>query len=96
MSPSTEISWIGQNLRIIDKRAQLVPLVFNRHQMRLHMVMEMQAGRGLPVRIIVLKARQLGMSTGTEAIMFARAYNRPTRKAFVAIKAEIASMTVMR
>jgi len=80
-----EVDWIGDNLRIIPKElsADLAPLRFNKHQHRLHYWIEFQQSRGFPVRIIILKARQLGMSTGAEAVLFARSFRNANRKAFV-------------
>jgi len=52
-------------------------------QLRLFGLMAAQRAAGQPVRIIVLKARREGVSTGVEALMFAHAYHEPTKKAFV-------------
>ena len=48
----------------------MVPLVLNRPQERLYNAIQKQWRAGKPVRIIILKARQMGFSTLTEAIIF--------------------------
>lgn len=57
-------------LSIRTKERRLVPLVLNEPQQRLYdrIVADYNAGR--PVRLIILKARQMGFSTLSEAILF--------------------------
>ena len=55
---------------IRDVNAQLVPLILNRAQRRVLGCMMKQAWDGHPVRIVVLKARKLGVSTFTQALFF--------------------------
>lgn len=57
-------------LKIIDKKGQTVPLVLNEPQQRLYEIVKEQWNQGKPVRIIILKARQMGFSTLTGAIIF--------------------------
>ena len=59
-----------RNLMIKDKRGQLVPLVPNWAQKKLveSVLEDLLAGR--PVRYIVLKARQMGLSTIIEALCY--------------------------
>lgn len=57
-------------LSVVTKDAQLVPLSMNREQDLFVDEVERQANNRLPIRIITLKARQMGISTITEAIMF--------------------------
>lgn len=61
-------------LKIIDKDKQVVPLALNWAQEEYVAEIERQRREGKPVRIIILKARQLGMSTVTEGIMFSDAF----------------------
>lgn len=67
-----------KRLSVVDKNATLIPLVPNWAQLAFLDEVGRQMNAGKPVRIIVLKARQLGMSTITEAILFSMAfiYNR--------------------
>ena len=62
--------FIERFLKIIDKRGLTVPLIMNPPQRRLYEVIKAQWNAGKPVRVIVLKARQLGFSTLIEAIIF--------------------------
>lgn len=56
--------WAARCVKICHKTTkQLVPFVLNRPQRRLLRVMEERRRAGLPVRIILLKARQWGAST---------------------------------
>jgi hypothetical protein len=58
--------------RIVDKARQLVPLIASDWQLELDDALEAQRAQGLPMRAIVLKARQLGFSTWVEAKMAQR------------------------
>jgi len=73
--PETE--WIASRLRIRAKNSQVVPLYPNPAQMRLLMAWLYQEAWGEPVRMIILKARQMGFSTMSEAMMFSRVFHRP-------------------
>lgn len=64
------LQYIQHFLKIIDKKGNTVPLVLNEPQMRLYETIREQWKQGKPVRIIILKARQMGFSTLTEAIIF--------------------------
>lgn len=59
-------------LSIVTKNFETMPLQPNWAQMEFLEALERQENAGLPIRLIVLKARQLGLSTVTEAIMFWR------------------------
>lgn len=62
--------YITAFLKIQTKDGQIVPFKLNQPQMRLYEVIREQWKAGKPVRIIILKARQMGFSTLTEAIIF--------------------------
>lgn len=57
-------------LRIRDKSGAVVPFRLNPAQRKLYAAAKGQADQGKPVRLIILKARQLGFSTLTEALIF--------------------------
>lgn len=57
-------------LSIVDTKSRLVPFRLNWAQEEYLAEVHRQHGERKPVRIIVLKARQLGISTLTEGIMF--------------------------
>lgn len=62
--------YIQRFLKIRTKDGAVVPLAMNAPQRRLYDAIRQQWQEGKPVRIIVLKARQMGFSTLTEAIGF--------------------------
>ena len=64
------IAYVQRFLVIIDKAGNLVPLLLNEPQKRLYAVIKREWEAGRPVRIIILKARQMGFSTVTAAIIF--------------------------
>ena len=64
------IEYIQRFLKIIDKRGTVVSLLLNEPQKRLYDIIKREWEAGRPVRIIILKARQMGFSTVTAAIIF--------------------------
>lgn len=62
--------YIERFLKIIDKKGRTIPLVLNQPQQRLYSVIREQWKAGKPIRVIILKARQMGFSTLVEAIIF--------------------------
>lgn len=62
--------YIESFLKIRTKEGKLARLKLNRPQERLYEAAHEQWAAGKPVRIIILKARQMGFSTLTEAIIF--------------------------
>lgn len=64
--------FIEENLVIRTKDARIVPLRLNPAQERLYAALEAQRAAGRPMRVIILKARQLGFSTLAEALIFQR------------------------
>lgn len=85
----TPLAFIENNLQIQDKAGHLVPLHFNPAQLRLYREIERQQSLGKPVRIIILKARQVGFSTAVAALFYERsARHSNTNSMIVAHKAE--------
>lgn len=68
--------FIEENLVIRTKDARIVPLRLNPAQERLYEALEAQRIAGRPMRVIILKARQLGFSTLAEALIFQRTATR--------------------
>lgn len=62
--------YIEHCLKIRTKAGTLEPLRMNAAQLRLYDAIQEQKRRGKPVRIIILKARQMGFSTLAEALIF--------------------------
>lgn len=58
--------------KVVDKRRQLVPLIGHDWQLEFDAALELQRAAGQPMRAIVLKARQLGISTWVQAKMLQR------------------------
>lgn len=70
-------------LKIRTKEQKLAPLRFNEAQEHLYGVIREQARQGKPIRIIVLKGRQEGISTVTEGLMFQDAATRANVKTLI-------------
>ena len=62
--------YIPQFLKIRTKRGALAPLRPKRAQQMLLDTIKRERAAGRPPRILILKARQLGLSTITEGVMF--------------------------
>lgn len=64
--------YIEQNLHIKTKDQQVVLLNFNRAQRMIYQKIQEVREKGKPIRIVVLKARQEGVSTLCESLIFER------------------------
>jgi hypothetical protein len=65
-------------LRILPKAGGLAePFVFNKAQLRLHDILEDQLARTGMVRAVILKSRQLGISSYTAARLFKKTLETP-------------------
>ena len=64
-------------LKLRPKSGPLQPFVFNAAQKKLHEVIEAQKTKTGRVRVVVLKARQLGVSTYVAARLYNRTINNP-------------------
>ena len=62
--------YIENFIKIRNKESKIIPLILNEPQLRLYNEVKRQKELGKPVRIIILKARQMGFSTETESIIF--------------------------
>jgi len=72
----------AQNLQIIDRNNNLVPLVANNQQLELLYHIGLRLAAGKPVRIRVLKARRLGISTAVTALGISLTRLYPNYRAF--------------
>lgn len=63
-------AYIENYIKIRDKKNNIVPLVLNEPQLKYYNVIKEMYQQKKPIRIIILKARQMGFSTETEAIIF--------------------------
>lgn len=64
--------YIEEFLKIKTKDSEIVPFKLNKPQLKLYDLLKRQSEAGKPQRVIILKARQMGFSTLTEAILFKR------------------------
>lgn len=88
--------YIEDNLYIRTKKAEIVPLKLNRAQERLYEALRRQAEAGKPMRVIVLKARQLGFSTLAEALIFARTATEPNVNSLIVAHREDSSANLFK
>jgi hypothetical protein len=72
-----------QCLKIRDKRGNIVPLVFNRPQLFIHMKLEEQRKRMGFVRAVIMKGRQEGVSTYIGARYFQKTLLRRGTTTFI-------------
>jgi hypothetical protein len=68
-------------LQITTKDGELVPFVWNPPQEKLAAAVQWQEERGLPIRVVILKARRVGISTWVQGFNFWRTHLRPNRSA---------------
>lgn len=64
--------YIEEFLKIKTKDSEIIPFKLNKPQLKLYDLLKRQSEAGKPQRVIILKARQMGFSTLTEAILFKR------------------------
>ena len=70
-------------LKLRPKTGSLAPFVFNPAQLELHRRIEEQKAKIARVRVIILKARQLGISTYVSARFFHRCLFEPGLRTFI-------------
>jgi hypothetical protein len=69
MSINTQ-KYIEEYVKIRDKAGKIIEFKLNQGQLKLYEAIKRQKKENKPVRIIILKARQIGFSTLTEAVIF--------------------------
>lgn len=69
MSINTK-AYIENYIKIRDKNGQVISLKLNEPQLKYYNVIKELYKKKKPIRIIILKARQMGFSTETEAVIF--------------------------
>lgn len=84
--------YIESFIKIKDKNSKVIPFKLNVPQNKLYQAIREQSIKGKPIRIIILKARQMGFSTLTEAIIFKNtATEKNVKSAVVAHQADSTS-----
>lgn len=96
MNPLVAKDYIENCLKIRTKDGRIVPFRLNPAQKKLYAVAKAQQERGKPVRIIILKARQLGFSTLTEALIFHACATRRMTSALIVAHREDATANLFR
>jgi hypothetical protein len=64
-------------VKIKNKEGEVVPFILNAHQNRLWKSIKRAKKLDRPIRIVILKARQLGFSTFMQAYLFWLAVTKP-------------------
>src|SRR5262245_21890756 len=74
----TDLPYFAEtSLKLRPKIGSIAPFVFNPAQLRLHEIIEAQKAKTGRVRVIVLKARQLGISSYVAARFYCKTINSP-------------------
>ena len=88
--------YIERFLVIRTKKGRLTRLRFKPAQVELYETMKREHEAGRPVRIVILKARQLGFSTLIEAVFFQDAATRPLVRTMIVAHEEEATSNLFR
>lgn len=78
-----DLDWCEEHLSIIAKSTDIVPLRWNPMQEKVNRAAIGRLKQGRPIRLIILKARQHGISTQVQAWKHARSHRRSGIKAFL-------------
>ena len=96
MNPCIAMDYIENCLKIKTKSGTVVPFRLNDAQRKLYAVAKRQQDAGKPVRLIILKARQLGFSTLTEGLIFHACATRRNMNALIVAHREDATANLFR
>ena len=96
MNPCIAKDYIESCLKIKTKSGTVVPFRLNDAQKKLYAVAKKQQDAGKPVRLIILKARQLGFSTLTEGLIFHACATRRNTNALIVAHREDATANLFR
>lgn len=96
MNPCIAKDYIENCLKIKTKSGTVVPFRLNDAQKKLYAVAKKQQDAGKPVRLIILKARQLGFSTLTEGLIFHACATRKNVNALIVAHREDATANLFR
>lgn len=96
MNPCIAKDYIEGCLKIKTKSGEVVPFRLNDAQRKLYAVAKRQQDAGKPVRLIILKARQLGFSTLTEGLIFHSCATRENVNALIVAHREDATANLFR
>ena len=96
IDPLIAKDYIEHFLKIRTKSGAVIPFRLNPAQQKLYNAARAQQEAGKPVRIIILKARQLGFSTLTEALIFHACATRPGVNGLIVAHREDATANLFR
>ena len=96
LNPCIAMDYIENCLKIKTKSGTVVPFRLNDAQRKLYAVAKRQQDAGKPVRLIILKARQLGFSTLTEGLIFHACATRKNVNALIVAHREDATANLFR
>lgn len=89
--------WYMENfLKIRNKQSNLVPFKVNEAQKTFNKIIEEDTKKGKPKRYIILKARQLGMSTFTEGYIYHDTSTRENVKSLIIAHEEKATTNIFQ
>src|SRR5262245_25518245 len=92
----TNLGYFAEKLVIRPKVGPPIPLVLNPAQIKLHQLIEEQKAKTGRVRIVVLKARQLGISTYIAARFYHRTINSPALRTIIVAHERSASRNLFQ
>ena len=87
--------YIENCLKIKTKSGDIAPLEFNPPQRRYYDVIKKQYDEGKPARIIILKARQMGFTTGTGGVIFQKTATKKNVKAAIVSHKDTSSTSIL-
>ena len=96
MNPCIAMDYIENCLKIKTKSGTVVQFRLNDAQRKPYAVANRQQDAGKPVRLIILKARQLGFSTLTEGLIFHACATRKNVNALIVAHREDATANLFR
>lgn len=96
MDPLVAKDYIQNCLKIKTKSGAVIPFRLNPAQEKLYAAAKRQQEQGKPVRIIILKARQLGFSTLTEGLIFHGCATSANSNALIVAHREDATANLFR
>ena len=96
IDPLIAKDYIEHFLKIRTKTGAVIPFCLNPAQQKLYDAARRQQEAGRPVRLIILKARQLGFSTLTEALIFHACATRPGVNGLIVAHREDATANLFR
>lgn len=83
-------------LKIITKAAEQKSLMYNYAQNYLYSVVQGMRVQGLPVRIVIVKARQVGISTGVSSIIYHHTATRSNVSSLIASHDDDSSQNIYK